>query len=494
MFPLRLDRVKRKTSEVETNMWTDEGAPKLPRSLQIARSVPNLNTINSDSEGISMPTLRRSNSSLSTSSPNNLEIFTRYRMCLIGLILAVVLILSLVSSNYFSLSSARKSPPFRSNNATYTDTNTSPGVSSISSSTVAAPSSRSRIPPVPLYGLTRPDSIGIVLVADLDKKSRDIKSEKLQFISYLQHATVKITKTASSIPQSTSLPEKQLSVVETYAVTWGPKYKFATAMNEAGRGCELSELVWFEHKLLTFDDRTGIMFEIKGYDGRKDVRLIPRNIVMERDGSSAKGQKHEWATVKDGELYMGSIGKEFTDSKGNILGNGFQWIAIMEANGNVRHEDWTGNFELIRKALGAEYPGYVVHEAVEWSNVHRQWFLLPRRVSTEAYSEGADEVRGSNKMVIASEDFSSIEIVQVGILTPSRGFSSFKFVPRTDDSIILAIKSEEIEKDDFQNSYISIFDIFGNIMLPETEVPGNHKYEGVAYTHDWVTLDRRSVL
>lgn len=493
MFPLRLDRVKRKTSEVETNMWTEEGAPKLPRSLQIARSVPNLNTINSDIEGTTAPTLRRSNSALSTSSTNNLDIFARYRMCFIGLILLVVLILSLVSSSYFSFSSAQKSPPFRSNNGTYTDNNTpNNGVPSIPSA-AAAPSARSRIPPVLPYGLTRPDSIGVVLVADLDKKSRDIKSERLQFISYLQHAAIKITKTAQSIPPSTSSPEKKFPGVDAYAVTWGAKYKFSTAMNEAGRGCELSELVWFDHKLLTFDDRTGIMFEIKGFDGRKDVQLIPRSIVMERDGLSSKGQKHEWATVKDGELYMGSIGKEFTDSKGNILGNGFQWIAIMEKNGNIRHEDWTGNYELIRKALGSEYPGYVVHEAVEWSNVHRRWFLLPRRVSTEAYTEGEDELRGSNKMVIASEDFSSIEIVQIGVLTPSRGFSSFKFLPRTDDSIIMAVKSEEIEKDDFQNSYLTIFDLSGNVLLPETQVPGNHKYEGVAYTYDWVAVNRRNV-
>ena len=36
-----------------------------------------------------------------------------------------------------------------------------------------------------------------------------------------------------------------------------------TAPNEAGRGCELSELVVYKNKMYSFDDRTGIMFEIK---------------------------------------------------------------------------------------------------------------------------------------------------------------------------------------------------------------------------------------
>jgi hypothetical protein len=26
-----------------------------------------------------------------------------------------------------------------------------------------------------------------------------------------------------------------------------------------------------------------------------------------------KGMKHEWATVKDGKMYLGSFGKEFTN-------------------------------------------------------------------------------------------------------------------------------------------------------------------------------------
>ena len=191
------------------------------------------------------------------------------------------------------------------------------------------------------------------------------------------------------------------------------------------------------------------------------------------------------ATVKDGELYMGSIGKEFTDNNGNVVGDSNMWVAIMDHNGDVRHEDWTANFAAVRSALGCDWPGYVVHEAIEWSPVRRQWFILPRRVSTQMYNSKEDEKRGSNKVVISSEDFSSVEVREVGRVTPLRGFSSFKFIPRSDDSVIVAIKSVEVEDEQIQTSFITVFDLDGNVLMDETEIPGAKKYVGVAFAHDW---------
>lgn len=41
--------------------------------------------------------------------------------------------------------------------------------------------------------------------------------------------------------------------------------------------------------------------------------LIPRHIISEGDGkSSSKGMKIEWVTEKDGRLWIGSFGKEYT--------------------------------------------------------------------------------------------------------------------------------------------------------------------------------------
>ncbi|KAI9917871.1 hypothetical protein PsorP6_012950 [Peronosclerospora sorghi] len=324
----------------------------------------------------------------------------------------------------------------------------------------------------------KPDSLGIIIVADLDKKSKDNSSKKPQFMSYLMHATLKVT------PSSSSSFEKR----DSYSVEFGEETKFMTSMNEAGRGFELSELVWFNGRLLALDDRTGIVFRLKNFEGvsnMKPLQAIPEHIVMEGDGITGKGQKHEWATVKDGELYMGSVGKEYTDNSGNIIGDGNLWVAIMDRVGDIRHEDWTANYAAVRTALGCDWPGYVVHEAIEWSPIHRQWFILPRRVSTEPYVDIEDEKRGSNKIVIASEDFSNIRVHEVGKVTPLRGFSSFKFFPRSEDKIIVAIKSLEVEGEQRQQSYIMVFDTDGNVLMDETEIPGAKKYEGVAFTHDW---------
>jgi soluble calcium-activated nucleotidase 1 len=328
--------------------------------------------------------------------------------------------------------------------------------------------------PVASTAPPRPNSFAIVVVADLDKQSKDATSKKPTFYSFLQHGTLKITRRAGSD-------------LDDYSVSWGETQKFTTTMNEAGRGFELSELAWFNGKLLAFDDRTGIVYQLQHFEmgNTKPLRAVPQHIVMEGDGAAGKGQKHEWATVKDGKLYMGSVGKEFTDNAGTVLGDSNLWVAVMDEHGDVHHEDWSSNFAHVRKALGCEYPGYVIHEAIEWSSVHRKWFILPRRVSQEAYNDELDEKRGSNKVVIASEDFSSIEVLSVGKITPLRGFSSFKFVPRTGDSVIVAIKSVEVEADQTQTSFLTVFDIQGNVLLDETELPGGHKYEGVAFAHDW---------
>lgn len=62
----------------------------------------------------------------------------------------------------------------------------------------------------------------------------------------------------------------------------------------------------------------------------------------------------------------------------------------------------------------------------------------------------------------------------------ARGFSAFQFVPGTGDKLIVALKSAEKNGKPVA-SYISLFDIHGNIILSDTVLPGEHKYEGVAF-------------
>ena len=123
----------------------------------------------------------------------------------------------------------------------------------------------------------------------------------------------------------------------------------------------------------------------------------------------------------------------------------------------------------------------MIHEAITWSPARRQWVILPRRVSKEAYDENEDERRGSNTVLLASEDFGKIEVRHITPLTPTRGFSDFKFLPGSKDNVIVALKSEENEEEQTQNSYITVFDLDGRVLMEETEVPGGMKFEGLEF-------------
>lgn len=66
----------------------------------------------------------------------------------------------------------------------------------------------------------------------------------------------------------------------------------------------------------------------------------------------------------------------------------------------------------------------------------------------------------------------------IGETIPTHGFASFKFLPATDDSVIVALKSEEDKGR--SATYIIAFHIDGKILLPETKV-AELKYEGFEF-------------
>lgn len=89
--------------------------------------------------------------------------------------------------------------------------------------------------------------------------------------------------------------------------------------------------------------------------------------------------------------------------------------------------------------------------------------------------------RGTNLLVIVDSKFSSFEVVKIGKLThPSRGFSALQFIPGTKDHLIIALKSEEKDGKPV-NSYVSVFDIKGNILLPDSSLNDPYKFEGIAF-------------
>lgn len=277
-----------------------------------------------------------------------------------------------------------------------------------------------------------------------------------------------------------------------YEMEMEPTRELITHHNEAGRGGEFSELTIFNNRLLTFDDRTGEVFEILNSADGKSSFVVPRFVVTEGDGDTEKGMKWEWSTVKNGELYMGSMGKEYTHKDGTIANTNNLWVSILNSRGELRRKDWSREFTYVRNALGAQAPGYLIHEAINWSPHLRKWVFMPRRISTEKYDDVLDEKRGSNKVVLVNEGFTSHEIVTVNMKSKDglHGFSSFAFVPGTNDRHVLALRSveEDCAGDDLdackQRSYFVIFDVTtGEVLMDELLIDEPFKYEGVEFVN-----------
>ncbi|KAI6214625.1 hypothetical protein M3Y94_00290200 [Aphelenchoides besseyi] len=278
--------------------------------------------------------------------------------------------------------------------------------------------------------------------------------------------------------------------MQNFSISWHSFYNYTTHLNYAGRGLELSDLKVFDGKLLAADDKTGVIFRLT-----KNL-AIPKVIQADGNGFDNKSMcvreylikhlkafKTEWMTIKNEELYVGGYGKEYTDPKGSYLNDKPLWIKVVDRFGQLKHVYWGRQFKAIRGFLGINFPGYMIHESCQWSDIHQRWFFLPRRVSWEPYDEKMDQYRGSNYLITADETFTKFSYVRIGTVHPTRGFSAFQFIPNSNDQIIVAFKSEEIEGWPLA-SYIMVFDIYGKVFIDETKVPADLKLEGLEF-FDW---------
>ncbi|KAM4530718.1 soluble calcium-activated nucleotidase 1 isoform 2-T4 [Odontesthes bonariensis] len=294
----------------------------------------------------------------------------------------------------------------------------------------------------------------IGVIADLDTNS--LSDKKLTWFSYMRQGYLLVSQSGDKV-----------------AVEWdADRVVLESHLSEKGRGMELSDLVVFNGKLYSVDDRTGVVYHI---DGNK---AVPWVILADGDGSVAKGFKAEWLAVKDEHLYVGGLGKEWTTTEGVFVNNNPEWVKVVGFKGDVQHENWVPKYKAMKSAAGIEPPGYFIHESAAWSDTLQRWFFLPRRASKERYEETADERRGANIVLSCSPDFKDIKVSQVGPHNPTHGFSTFKFVPNTDDQIILALKSEEDAGT--IATYITAFTLDGRILLPESKI-GDVKYEGLEF-------------
>uniref|UniRef100_H3D960 Soluble calcium-activated nucleotidase 1 n=1 Tax=Tetraodon nigroviridis TaxID=99883 RepID=H3D960_TETNG len=294
----------------------------------------------------------------------------------------------------------------------------------------------------------------IGVIADLDQASRSPQDQT--WISYMKKGYLTVSDSASRL-----------------AVEWDAHtVTLRSSLAENGRGMELSELVVFNGHLYSVDDHTGVVYRIL------DNRAVPWVILSDGDGTVSKGFKAEWLAVKDQRLYVGSLGKEWTTTTGKVLHENPEWVKVIGYRGDVEHRSWVPHYNALRSATGIQPPaGYLIHESAMWSERLQRWFFLPRRASHERYDESADERRATNLMLSLS-DFSVISVQRVGPLDPTHGFSSFKFVPDTDDQVIVALKSEEDAGK--IATYIIAFTVDGRILMPETKI-GDVKYEGLEF-------------
>ncbi|XP_055688572.1 apyrase-like [Lutzomyia longipalpis] len=284
------------------------------------------------------------------------------------------------------------------------------------------------------------------IVADYDKKAISA-DHKNTFVSSVQIGSVFV--------QNGTILDIGLSL-KAYDIT--TKFAFN------GRGAELSELLFFHEKLLTFDDKSGIIYELA------EKKLVPWVILADGAGNETSGFKCEWATVKDDHILVGSHGVESVTPEGEVTSRNSLFVKKISKNGEVIHENWQGVYDKIRGVLGMPFPGFVVHEAALWSEENQKWIFLPRKCTAKAKNSVSFDNVGCNYIILANEDFSDIETYELSEapIVDYRGFSSFQFLPDSGEKVIVGLTT--IETDEDVATYIIALDLKGKILFPETKI------------------------
>ena len=242
--------------------------------------------------------------------------------------------------------------------------------------------------------------------------------------------------------------------------------KFGEVDTDTFRGGEFSELLKWDRHMLVFDDRTGIVGELRG----ENHMIIPRQMLMTGSGDEAqKGFKCEWATLVGDELIVGSHGKVRQE----------EWIKRIGPQGyTVASEDWGHVYSRIREALGVGETGYVIHEAAEWHPYRERWYFFPRKISTTSFHESIDErEKGNNLLIEADATFTHFEVRPIGVRIPERGPSSIKLVPGHPDEFVYM---KSVELGGKTESWIGAANIMGDLLADEEKL-GDFKCEGIEF-------------
>mmetsp|Transcript_5223 Transcript_5223/g.11414 ORF Transcript_5223/g.11414 Transcript_5223/m.11414 type:complete len:397 (+) Transcript_5223:205-1395(+) len=359
-------------------------------------------------------------------------------------------------------------------------------------------------------------SYEVLVVADNDSDG-SCEGDDGTFVSYLARFTL---SRDSSSGGSYKVSSSSRGAAGPSSPPW---LRLITRYSYGGRGGEMSDLLLLPravshsahtsaHRLFTFDDRTGIVFEIQPQEhdsvqhtlsawelwhGRQlreasysSVSLVPRYVLADGSGNHSAGFKCEWSALQDGKLVVGSHGYEVWPSGSPcVVGQGLrnvQWVKRLDlSTGLLEHLDWSALYNSISSSLGVSPPGYVTHEAATWSAVHGRWFFMPRRVSlTRPWDPVMDGQRGAHLIISCEEGGGDVRVVPIqGPTTPERGFSAMRFVPGTQDKHIIATKTIEGPPGDVCETYLTVVDIEGKVLMPETQISDQVKFEGLEIMH-----------
>lgn len=314
-----------------------------------------------------------------------------------------------------------------------------------------------------LYDDSRAASFKVAMVADNDADSRTSAST---FKSYLE--TFQLNKEGA-----------------VYVLTSLNKKDIVTSVHDSqNRGGELSTLNKFNGKLIAGDDRTGTLFEVLPEEEDPLKRLKVITTLADFKGGKSKlgiGFKCEWATVKDGKLYVGSHGR--LEGRPGYPPERMRWIKIVDKNWKVKHVNWSKNYDKLARAVGLttgkKLFGYLTHEGALWSDIHQRWFFAPRKVSLHLkYDFDQDPIDSSNLLLSCDESFKKIAVRQYKVKDRSGiGSSDLAFVPGSGETEFVCTRT--IEVGDELKTWVCVFDLNGDVLLDEHALEDGVKYEGV---------------
>jgi len=145
------------------------------------------------------------------------------------------------------------------------------------------------------------------------------------------------------------------------------------------------------------------------------------------------------------------------------------------------HHDWGVRFAKLREATNSSTPGYLWHEAVHYSQKKDTWVFAPRKRSSGKYNTAVDELRGSNLVLTASGDFSTITSIRVGAEDQAWGWTSVRDVPGDPRALMAGLRVTEVQG--YTQTALAVFDLSGRSYLNEgiSLVGKGMKFEGIEF-------------